>query len=93
MLKNVGGKMKANILWTDPNTGATNESGFSSVPGGYRDNFDGIFYTLGGLGAWWSASESGAEFAWSRAVIFSDSGIDRQGLGKRLGFSLRCVRD
>ncbi|MDB4584664.1 fibrobacter succinogenes major paralogous domain-containing protein [Draconibacterium sp.] len=37
-----GGKLKAVDAWTAPNTGATNETGFTALPGGYRD-YLGIF--------------------------------------------------
>jgi uncharacterized protein (TIGR02145 family) len=43
-----GGKMKTvgTAYWNDPNTGATNESGFSAVPGGFRSRFDGGFISI-----------------------------------------------
>ena len=44
-------------LWHAPNTGATNSSGFTGLPGGYRDN-DGTFYDIGYNGYWWSSTES-----------------------------------
>lgn len=89
-----GGKMKAvSPLWSAPNTGATNESGFSGLPGGGRLYYDGYFYYLGFNGYWWSASESGAESAWYRALDYYDAGIYRNTNTKRHGFCLRCVRD
>ena len=42
--------------WVSPNTGATNESGFTGLPGGYR-YYDGVFSNLGSVGVWWSSSE------------------------------------
>ena len=45
-----GGKMKAvSPLWLSPNGGATNSSGFSGLPGGYR-NFNGSYYYIGSYG-------------------------------------------
>jgi uncharacterized protein (TIGR02145 family) len=62
-----GGKLKATGtfeagtgLWYDPNTGATNETGFTALPGGFR-NFDGAFVFIGNYGHWWSATESNAK--------------------------------
>jgi len=75
--QNVGGKIKATILWNAPNTGATNESGFSGLPGGNRNINDGSFLLLGNYGFWWSASESGAEYAWRRALGSNVAGITR----------------
>jgi uncharacterized protein (TIGR02145 family) len=90
-----GGKMKSTgtQYWIAPNTGATNESGFSGLPGGTRFSFDGSFHFLGGSGYWWSASESGAEGAWARFLDYGNAGIYRNSYGKRNGFSVRCLRD
>jgi uncharacterized protein (TIGR02145 family) len=40
-----GGKLKDTcLLWLQPNVGATNESGFSAKPGGYRDIWHDVAY-------------------------------------------------
>lgn len=91
--QNVGGKMKTTTLWVSPNTGATNESGFSGLPGGGRDGNGGNFYNLGSSVGWWSASGSGAEDAWGRFLANGSAGVSRYYYLKRNGFCLRCVRD
>jgi uncharacterized protein (TIGR02145 family) len=85
-----GGKMKSTgtQYWIAPNTGATNESGFSGLPGGGRYSLDGTFYGLGYGGYWWSASESGAELAWSRYLGYINAVINHVNANKRSGF--RC---
>jgi uncharacterized protein (TIGR02145 family) len=90
-----GGKMKSTgtQYWQTPNEGATNESGFSGLPGGYRNNNNGNFNFLGNNGFWWSASESGAEFAWGRNLGNNVADIYRTNYDKRFGFSVRCLRD
>src|SRR5574344_137160 len=62
-----GGKLKetGTTHWDSPNTGATNETGFTALPGGYRTNL-GFFNNIGYHGNWWSATESGATNAWTR---------------------------
>ena len=52
-----GGKMKetGTTHWNSPNTGATNESGFTALPGGRRDSSNGAFSNVGYYGYWWSA--------------------------------------
>ena len=89
-----GGKMKETGTehWKSSNTGATNESGFTALPGGYR-RFDGIFHYVGGYGYWWSATEHNATYAWYHYVGFSYSNLNRYYYSKELGFSLRCLRD
>jgi uncharacterized protein (TIGR02145 family) len=91
--QNVGGRMKTTSLWNSPNTGATNESGFSGLPGGYRISDNGYFDSLGSNGYRWTASESGAEGAWNRRLGNGNAGISRGYSSKRMGFCLRCVRD
>ena len=53
-----GGKLKeaGTAHWASPNTGATNESGFTALPGGSRFYNDGIYQNMGGLGYFWSSS-------------------------------------
>ncbi len=90
-----GGKMKSTgtQYWNAPNEGATNASGFSGLPGGYRNDLYGGFDNLGSSGLWWSASESDAEDAWYRDLTNDDADIYRYVSTKRLGFSVRCLRD
>lgn len=91
--QNVGGKMKTTTLWNPPNTGATNECGFSGLPGGSRDSGGYFFVFLGEYGVWWSASVSGAESAWYRLLNFNHAAVHRWYTSKGFGFCLRCVRD
>jgi uncharacterized protein (TIGR02145 family) len=96
---NVGGKMKSpgTQYWASPNTGATNESGFSGLPGGgfvnYIPNVDSGYVSMGLSGFWWSATDSGLEQAWYRILGRAQGGIFRSRSGKRAGMSVRCVRD
>jgi len=78
--------------WNSPNTGATNESGFTALPGGYRTN-NGNYYVLGTYGYFWSATESSSSTAWYRILNYGDSDVGRVSQLKRFGFSVRCVRD
>jgi uncharacterized protein (TIGR02145 family) len=87
-----GGKLKSKTSWNAPNTGATNASGLSGLPGGYRYG-NGYFSSLGNNGYWWSASESGAENAWNRPLYYGNVGIYRNYGNKRNGVSVRCLRD
>ena len=87
-----GGKMKSTTGWTSPNTGATNSSGFTAFPGGCR-NSNGTYDGIGNFGFWWSSSESGSGSAWTRSLYYSVSIVVRSNFNKRLGFSVRCVRD
>jgi len=97
--ENAGGKLKATGtieagtgLWYDPNTGATNETGFTALPGGGRDYY-GAFDYIGYYGLWWSATESGTNSAWYRYMFYYSGFVDRDNSDKELGFSVRCLRD
>lgn len=89
-----GGKLKetGTTHWLSPNTGATNETGFTALPGGYRFN-NGPFDDIGSDGNWWSATEDDASNAWIRYLYDDYSAVDRSSSNKGLGFSVRCVRD
>jgi len=88
----VGGALKSITGWSSPNEGATNSSGFSGLPGGYR--FDGgLFNNIGFYGYWWSATEPFTTNAWTRFVYYSFGGVNRNSFAKSFGISVRCVRD
>lgn len=87
-----GGKMKTPLNWQIPNTGATNSSGFTATPGGYRDN-NGTFSSNGSLANWWSSSEFDAVSAWSRNVFYFGPNASRVSARKARGFSVRCIRN
>jgi uncharacterized protein (TIGR02145 family) len=89
-----GGPMKAmgTDLWSSPNAGATNASGFSALPGGYRINTGG-FVNLTTVGYWWSVSELSAERAWYRTLITTYAGVGRLDNYKTYGYGVRCLRD
>ncbi len=89
-----GGKMKetGTTHWNSPNTGATNESGFTALPGGNRHP-GGDFQEMGNSGYWWSATQWGNSDAWYRAMSYNLNKVNRYGNTKKYGFSVRCLRD
>ena len=74
-----GGKMKETGLdhWNSPNTGATNESGFTGLPAGYRSSTNGAYGNMGNYGYFWSSSESSSSNAWSRRLYSNYSYVYR----------------
>jgi len=89
-----GGKLKesSNTHWTAPNTGATNETGFTALPGGARYN-DGVFYGINTGGYWWCANQYDGTFAWRRLIYYNESYVGEGNGYKEIGFSVRCVMD
>ena len=89
-----GGKMKetGTTHWITPNAGATNTSGFTALPGAFR-NSAGAFEFIGYKGYWWSSTEQSSTNAVLRFVDYNTailgSGVD----DKNHGFAVRCVKD
>jgi uncharacterized protein (TIGR02145 family) len=88
-----GGKMKeiGTEHWKSPNTGATNESGFSALPGGML-NPHGGFWEKEYYSQWFSATTD-TNLCHSTAVCYDSDAIFYFGWDKGAGFSVRCVMD
>ena len=88
-----GGKLKetGTTHWNSPNTGATNSSGFTALPGGNR-GFDGSFLTLGDFGAWWSSSPDEPSLSLHRELYYNGAGVYRHSSDESFGFSVRCLK-
>jgi uncharacterized protein (TIGR02145 family) len=96
-----GGKMKSTGtieagtgLWQEPNTGATNSSGFTAFPGGNCVSSPGWpFYSIGNYGSWWSSTEFTLYYARMR-FLKNDSASSTRAYGNKTGgISVRCLRD
>ncbi len=88
-----GGQLKAvSGEWDAPNTGATNSSGWTGLPGGFKlDNaFEG---NLGSTGDWWTSSEFSSVNGWSYRLFAAFAAGQRGTNGKNTGFSVRCMQD
>ncbi|MEI7981839.1 MAG: FISUMP domain-containing protein, partial [Bacteroidota bacterium] len=88
-----GGKMKeaGYAHWVSPNTGATNESGFTTLPAGYSGF--GSFYGLNYASFFWSSSLNGTMSAWYRYQFSDVTNFYRNANPKDLSYSLRCLKD
>ena len=91
---NEGGKLKevGTSHWQSPNEGATNESGFSALPGGYR-SIGGYFHYIEQGGYFWSSTTYDADLAWYRALFSIYSTTYRISPNHEYGFSVRLIRD
>jgi len=78
--------------WLSPNTGATNSSGFTALPGGVRGD-DGDFVSMAYTGYWWSSSVTFAVGAWRRLLGYASSGTDRNDYNLTAFCSVRCLKD
>lgn len=85
-----GGNLKetGTTHWSYPNEGASNISGFSAVPGGYRHtNF--FNYNLDAY--FWTSTENSNP--WIRNLNYNHSDVNRVTKGKDYGASVRCVKN
>jgi uncharacterized protein (TIGR02145 family) len=90
-----GGKMKEVGFnhWKSPNTEATNSSGFTGLPAGFRYKAES-FNSIGNYCGWWSSSESHTEGAWHRNLYYYNGEAQNVfDYYKTCGFSVRCIRD
>jgi uncharacterized protein (TIGR02145 family) len=100
-----GGKLKeiGTIHWKSPNTGATNESGFTALPGDYHWPGDNLFTNDGNCSFYWSSTPSyggshlNNAWYWFRYIPFDGSYVNRSEGGESAagnsGFSVRCIKD
>ena len=91
---NAGGKLKeaGTVHWISPNTGATNETGFTALPGGAR-NYSGNFGLILERGFWWSSTENSSTNAIYRALLYNSSNAESGNDNKKYGYSVRCIKD
>jgi uncharacterized protein (TIGR02145 family) len=90
-----GAKMKATSDWKMPNTGATNESGFTALPAGSRRD-DGSFYNIGNDIVLWSCSPYRSPYGswvWTRGFNYDSCSVRRKYAGLTFGFCARLVKD
>jgi uncharacterized protein (TIGR02145 family) len=86
-------KEAGTVHWISPNTNATNSSGFTALPGGYRKDNTGDFNTIEFAGHWWSSTAYSSTSAWIRTTNNNNKYIYKFRVNKQFGFSVRCVWD
>jgi uncharacterized protein (TIGR02145 family) len=92
--KIAGGKLKESgyDYWVSPNVAATNETGFSALPGGLR-YYDGVYHDFGFSSYFWTSTASTPGRLWFRYMDYEYSDLFRFNNSDKIGFSIRCVRD
>jgi uncharacterized protein (TIGR02145 family) len=89
-----GGELKETGFshWASPNEGATNDSKFTALPGGWRlDN--GTFEFIGNYGLWWTSTEYSSSEAWFRRIQYDQDKVFRSFKAEKTGMSVRCIKD
>jgi uncharacterized protein (TIGR02145 family) len=97
-----GGKLKeaGTTHWESPNIGATNETGFTALPGGERNTIYDYWESsqIGIRGNWWSSTENTDEFAGQEVagVLILENVQNEayiQYMVEQCGLSVRCIKD
>jgi uncharacterized protein (TIGR02145 family) len=103
--RQAGGKLKESgtINWANPNTGATNESGFNAIPFGYRGNItfvcgfwaNGPYYGESELSEIWTSSEDVSNSKAAKLCILHTSSTELmlKASEKYYGLNIRCIKD
>lgn len=79
--------------WGNPFSGATNETGFTALPGGFRLHTTGGFGGLGSTGYWWSSTAANETSIHMRHMNYVNTNVYADGANKAAGFCVRCVKD
>jgi len=93
---NVGGKLKeaGTEHWMTPNSGATNESGFTGLPSGFYESSGTDYFSLGQLGFWWSATHGNPDDQFFIILTHDSPEVEMDDDEPyKYGLSVRCVRD
>ena len=91
---NAGGHLKETGTqhWNAPNIGATNDYGFTALPGGYRSIVSGDYINIGNQSCWWSST--GTIDSCLHMTIYNTSAqLLYQMLNKNFGMSVRCIKN
>lgn len=95
---NAGGRLKqtGTVNWSSPNTGATNDIGFTGLPSGLRSFSDGTFVGIGIQGRFWTSTQSSTlpvTNAIVAALAYNSAALSFFGPDKKTGYPVRCIID
>ena len=87
-----GGKLKeiGTMHWDSPNTGATNERGFTALPGGcWQVNFGG----MGTFGFFWTYTSNNQLSSYRVILDYRYESVQIRETQNYNGYSVRCIKD
>jgi len=91
---NAGGFIKeaGTAHWLTPNTGSTNSTGLTALPGG-NCSTAGVSGGLGSSGNWWCSDEYNTVNAWCSGLVSNTKNLSSAPINKKTGYSVRLVKD
>lgn len=89
-----GGKLKEKSLvyWKSPNSGASNETLFTALPGGYRLS-TGEYGNAGSYGYWWSSTGVSFNVSNYLYLYYANAALTKSFINQKYGLSVRCIKD
>jgi uncharacterized protein (TIGR02145 family) len=92
-----GTQLKSSSGWTDPVNTNTNASGFSALPGGYRQGSHGSYNGVGVITIFWTSTDDSANYkpnvAWYRRLDALEGKVYKATTGKNAGQYVRCIKN
>ena len=85
-------KEKSTTHWLTPNSGSTNETGFTALPGGYV-NISGTYGNMNRSGYWWTSTEASSVDGYFRLMFYNITNMASDNSSKNSGFSVRCLKN
>jgi len=85
--------------WTTPNTGATNSTGFTAIPNGYRsgdldiERTERQFKNKGNYSFYWLKDSCGDDFGNYFKLSYDNNDIEQNINEGQFGYSVRCVKE
>lgn len=90
---NVAGKLKSKANWNSSSNLVYDDIGFNALPAGNYGFHENIFGLLNCNAFFWTSTSYKDKFAWNRDIQYTDNTIFRSQKYKRVGFSVRCVKN
>lgn len=89
-----GGELKEAGVehWSAPNSGASNSTGFTGLPGGVRTN-SGVYDFMNENGMWWTSTPYNSTMSWTTYLYYLNAAVDHNPCYFKYGLSVRCVKD
>ncbi|MBN2862618.1 MAG: T9SS type A sorting domain-containing protein [Bacteroidales bacterium] len=71
-----------------------NATGFSALPGGYRITMTGApFNYMGEKAMYWTSTEESNSYSYFRQIDYNRNYVYQFNYGKKMGMSVRCIKD
>lgn len=85
-------KEKGNSHWLPSIAVGNNATGFTALPGGYRDE-EGFFYMMNANGYYWTTTGTFEFYHWSPRMFQAFADVRRDNVFTKYGFTVKCIKE